>query len=218
MIILGLTGSIGMGKSAAARMLRGLGLPVHDSDAVVHDLLGEGGAAVPLVAAAFPGVERHGAIDRRALGARVFGDRPALDRLERILHPMVRRSQNAFLRRQLRLSRPIAVLDIPLLFETGAERLCDAVVVVSAPTLIQNARVMARPGMTAARLATIRAQQMPDREKRRRADYVVPTGLRKGDSLRRLRKIVRLLRAKGRPSRRNRRRTTWPPRRAPGDP
>jgi dephospho-CoA kinase len=204
-IVLGLTGSIGMGKSTAARMLRGLGLPVHDADAVVHGLLAKGGAAVPAVAAAFPGVERDGAIDRRALGSRVFGDDAALARLEAILHPLVRRSQDAFLKRQVRLRRPIAVLDIPLLFETGAERFCDAVIVVSAPALVQKARVLSRPGMTADKWAAIRGQQMPDREKRRRADFVVPTGQRKADALRRLRKIVRLLRATGRPSRRTRR-------------
>jgi dephospho-CoA kinase len=204
-IVLGLTGSIGMGKSTAARMLRGLGLPVHDADAVVHGILAKGGAAVPAVAAAFPGVERDGAIDRRALGAQVFGDATALARLEAILHPLVRRSQNRFLKRQVRRRRPIAVLDIPLLFETGAERVCDRVIVVSAPALVQSARVLGRPGMTADKLAAIHRQQMPDREKRRRADFVVPTGLRKADALRRLRKIVRLLRTTGRSSRRPRR-------------
>ena len=201
MIVLGLTGSIGMGKSTAARMLRRLGLPVHDADGVVHRLLAKGGAAVPAVAEAFPGVERDGAIDRQALGARVFGDGAALLRLEAILHPLVRRSQSAFLKRQVRQRRPIAVLDIPLLFETGAERICDKVIVVSAPALVQNARVLARPGMTADKLAAIQDQQMSDREKRRRADFVVPTGLRKADALRRLRKIVRLLRATGRRTR-----------------
>ncbi len=205
MIVLGLTGSIGMGKSTAARMLRRLGLPVHDADAVVHGLLAKGGAAVAEVAAAFPGVERDGAINRQALGARVFGDAPALTRLEAILHPSVRRSQKTFLKRQVRLRRPIAVLDIPLLFETGAERFCDRVIAVSAPALVQRARVLKRPGMTVEKLAAIQGQQVPDREKRRRADFVVPTGLRKADALRRLRKIVRLLRATGRPSRRTRR-------------
>ena len=204
MIVLGLTGSIGMGKSSAARMLRRLGLPVHDADAVVHGLLAKGGAAVPAVGAAFPGVERGGAIDRRALGAQVFGDGAALARLEAILHPLVRRSQSAFLKRQVRQRRSIAVLDIPLLFETGAERFCDQVIVVSAPALVQSTRVLKRPGMTVEKLAAIQGQQMSDREKRRRADFVVPTGLRKADALRRLRKIVRLLRATGRPGRRTR--------------
>jgi dephospho-CoA kinase len=203
-IVLGLTGSIGMGKSTAARMLRRLGLPVHDADAVVHGLLAKGGTAVPPVGAAFPGVERDGAIDRQALGARVFGDATALARLEAILHPLVRRSQTEFLKQQVRQRRPIAVLDIPLLFETGGERFCDRVIVVSAPALVQKARVLSRPGMTADKLAAIRGQQMSDREKRRRADFVVPTGLRKGDTLRRLSRIVRLLRATGSPSRRTR--------------
>jgi dephospho-CoA kinase len=209
-IVLGLTGSIGMGKSTAARMLRRLGLPVHDADAVVHGLLAEGGAAVPAVAAAFPGVERDGTIDRQALGARVFSDGAALARLEAILHPLVRRSQSDFLKQQARQRRPIAVLDIPLLFETGGERFCDRVIVVSAPALVQKARVLSRPGMTADKLAAIRGQQMSDREKRRRADFVVPTGLRKGDTLRRLSRIVRLLRAAGCPSRRTRRRRPRP--------
>lgn len=201
MIVLGLTGSIGMGKTTAARMLRRLGLPVHDADAVVHGLLGDGGQAVPAVEAAFPGVTRDGRVDRRRLGATVFGDPAALARLEAIVHPLVRRSSRAFLRRQVRLRRPIAVLDIPLLFETDAQWGCDYVIVVSTRPALQAARVLGRPGMTRSKFEDIRRQQMPDARKRRRADFVVPTGLSKRETLRRLRAIVRLLKS-GRPRRR----------------
>lgn len=196
MLVLGLTGSIGMGKTTAAGMLRRLGLPLHDADAAVHRLLGPGGAAVAEIAAAFPGVERDGAIDRKALGDRVFGNPAALAALEAILHPRVRRAALAFLRRQARRGVPLAVLDIPLLFETGGEALCDAVVLVSAPARVQAARVLSRPGMTAEKFAAVKAQQMPDAEKRRRADFVVPTGLGRRETLRRLTGIVRLLRSR----------------------
>ncbi|MGK9165978.1 dephospho-CoA kinase [Inquilinus limosus] len=177
MRILGLTGSIGMGKSTAAAMLRRDGVAVHDADAVVHDLLRRGGAAVPAVAAAFPEAVRDGAVDRRALGALVFGKPEALRRLEAILHPLVRRRMRRFLQQAGRRGDRLVVLDIPLLFETGGERFCDAVAVVSAPRLLQRQRVLTRPGMTREKFAAILAAQMPDREKRRRADWVVPTGL-----------------------------------------
>lgn len=207
MVILGLTGSIGMGKSTAAAALRRLGVPVHDADAAVHDLLAKGGAAVPAIEAAFPGVVRDGAVDRRRLGDRVFGDASALAGLEEIVHPLVRRQAMDFLKRQARARQPLVVLDIPLLFETGAESFCDAVVLVSAPRRVQAARVLRRPGMTRAKFAAIRAQQMPEAEKRRRADFVVPTGLGKRESLRRLAAIVRLMR--------QRRGRHWPPRARP---
>ncbi|OWJ66272.1 dephospho-CoA kinase [Inquilinus limosus] len=177
MRILGLTGSIGMGKSTAAAMFRRDGIAVHDADAVVHDLMRRGGAAVPAVAKAFPEAVRDGAVDRRALGALVFGRPEALRRLEAILHPLVRRRMRRFLQQAGRRGDDLVVLDIPLLFETGGERFCDAVAVVSAPRLIQRQRVLARPGMTKEKFAAILAAQMPDREKRRRADWVVPTGL-----------------------------------------
>ncbi len=194
MIILGLTGSVGMGKSTAAAMLRRLGLPVHDSDAAVHRLLAPQGAAVAAVAAAFPGVQTvAGGIDRPRLGRRVFGDPPALRRLEGILFPLVRRSQEHFLRQARARRAPLVVLDIPLLFETDGALRCDKVVVVSAPAARQRARVMARPGMTEARFRAILAQQMPDAEKRRRADYVVPTGLGRAVTFRRLRRVVAAL-------------------------
>ncbi len=195
MIVLGLTGSVGMGKSTAAAMFRRLGVPVHDSDAVVHRLLAPHGAAVKAVAAEFPGVRRsEGGIDRAALGARVFGDAAALKRLERILHPLVCRSQQRFLAAAGAARHPLVVLDIPLLYETGAERRCDGVVVVSAPPCLQRARVMARPGMTAARFRAILAKQMPDAEKRRRADYVLPSGLGRAVTFRRLKRLVAALR------------------------
>lgn len=194
MKILGLTGSIGMGKSTAARMLRRLGVPVHDADATVHALLAKGGRAVAAVEAAFPGVVRDGAVDRGELGRRVFGDAAALKRLETILHPLVRQAEKQFLARHRQRRTPLVVLDIPLLFETGGEKRCDKVAVVSAPALVQEQRVMKRPGMTRERLAAILKKQMPDVEKRRRADFVVPTGLGMLPALRRLAAIVTLMR------------------------
>ena len=193
-VVLGLTGSIGMGKSTAAAMLRGMGLPVHDADAAVHRLMAKGGRAVPEIAAAFPDVVRDGAVDRRALGARVFDDPQALKGLEAILHPKVRAEAHRFIDARRTRGDDLVVLDIPLLFETGGERLCDAVAVVSAPRFVQEARVLTRPGMTRAKLAAIRAQQLPDAEKRRRADFVVPTGLGRLHSLRTLRRVVKILR------------------------
>lgn len=190
MIVVGLTGSIGMGKSTASGMLRHLGLPVHDADAAVHRLLGRGGGAVAAVDAAFPGTTRDGAIDRRTLGAMVFGDLAALRRLEKILHPLVARDRDRFLAVHRRARRRAVVLDIPLLLETGGERVCDLVLVLSAPAFLQRARVLARPGMSADRLARILAQQMPDAEKRRRADLVVPTGLGRAVTFRHLRRLV----------------------------
>lgn len=191
MRVLGLTGSIGMGKTTAARMLRQDRVPVHDADATIHRLLAPGGAGVAAVEAAFPGVRRDdGAIDRSALGARVFGDPAALRRLEAILHPLARAATVRFLGRMRRQRRPVVVLDVPLLFETGGERLCDAVAVVSASAMIQCQRVMRRPGMTKTRFRAILARQMPDREKRRRADYVILTGLGFGRTRSALRRAV----------------------------
>jgi len=190
-IVIGLTGSVAMGKTTAARVLRRLGVPVHDADREVHRLLGPGGAAVEAVAAAFPGVKRGRAIDRAALGRLVFADADALKRLEEILHPLVRGAERRFLARARRQRRPLVVLDIPLLLETGGEKRVDQVVVVSAPRRIQIARVMSRPGMTAARLAGVEARQMSDAEKRRRADLVIATGLGKRHSLDILRRALR---------------------------
>lgn len=190
MVVLGLTGSIGMGKSTAAAMLRRMGIPVHDADAAVHRLLAKGGAAVPAIAAAFPGVVENGAVDRAALGAAVFKDPAALRRLEAIVHPLVRRAEREFLRRARRQGRRLVVLDIPLLFETGGERRCDAVAVVSAPAFLQAQRVLKRPGMTGERLSAVRASQMADADKRRRADAVIPTGLGRRPTLRALTRLV----------------------------
>lgn len=194
MVVLGLTGSVGMGKSTAARMLRRLRIPVHDADAEVHRLLGPGGRAVAAVARAWPGAAKSHRIDRPALGRLVFGDPAALKRLEGILHPQVRAAQRRFLAACWRRRVPVAVLDIPLLFETAGENRCDGVIVVSAPPWLQRARVLQRPGMTEARLAAILGQQMPDAEKRRRARWVVPTGLGQALTLRRLKAILREVR------------------------
>ncbi|MBV8505330.1 MAG: dephospho-CoA kinase [Alphaproteobacteria bacterium] len=199
MIVLGLTGSIGMGKSTAAAMLRRLGVRLFDADLAVHRLLGSSGAAVPAVSAAFPGVETEaGGIDRVLLGRWVFTNPAALRRLEAILHPMVAAEERRFLAWSRARRVPLAVLDIPLLFETGAERRCDYVLVVSAPALVQRQRVMQRPGMTEIRLNAILRTQMPDHRKRQRADFVVPTGAGRSLTLRRLKAIVRLLRKRGR--------------------
>ncbi|HEY1796817.1 MAG TPA: dephospho-CoA kinase [Stellaceae bacterium] len=195
MITIGLTGSIGMGKSTAAAMLRRLGAPMFDADAEVHRLLGPGGAAVAAVERAFPGVrDENGGISRPRLGAQVFGKPEALKRLEMILHPAVRAAEWRFVAQGRARRLPLIVLDIPLLFETHADALCDAIIVVSAPPWLQRQRVLRRPGMTSARLASILAAQMPDAEKRRHADFVVETGLGRGLTLRRLAGALRLLR------------------------
>ena len=202
MIILGLTGSIGMGKSTAANMLRRLGVPLFDADAVVHRLLAPGGAAVRPVETAFPGVRNElGGIDRQRLGQRVFGQPEALRRLEAILHPMVRAAEKGFVARARGRREPLVVLDIPLLFETGGAGRCDFVLVVSAPPRLQRARVMRRPGMSASRFAGILRAQLPDPEKRRRADFVVVTALSRRATLRQLAAIVEQLRHGGVPRR-----------------
>jgi len=187
-----------MGKSTAAAMLRRLGVPLFDADQAVHRLLAPGGGGVQRVADAFPDVETAtGAIDRGLLGQRVFADAAALSRLEAILHPMVAAEEKRFVNLARARRERLTVLDVPLLFETGGERRCDYVLVVSAPPLIQRQRVLRRPGMTEIRLAAILQKQMPDREKRLRADFVVPTGLGRNLTLRHLRMIVTLLRGSG---------------------
>ncbi|MFZ5783206.1 MAG: dephospho-CoA kinase [Pseudomonadota bacterium] len=203
MMIVGLTGSIGMGKSTAARMLRQMGVPVYDADAAVHAVQAPGGPALPPIEAAFPGVVKNGVLDRQALGARVFGNREALRRLEAIVHPLVGLRQRAFLKRAARRREKLVVLDIPLLFEGMGERRVDATLVVSAPAFLQRARVMARPGMTAERLDGILRQQVPDAVKRRKADIVIPTGLGLAPTRRALeRAVVDLKTREGR---------CWPP-------
>jgi dephospho-CoA kinase len=173
MFVLGLTGSLGMGKSATAKMFAEEGVPVHDADAAVHDLYE--GAAAPLIEAAFPGTTAAGKVDRDKLAQRVLGDSAALEKLEAIVHPLVRRAEQAFLDEAARKGARAAVLDIPLLFETGGDGRCDAVVVVSAPPKIQRVRAFERAGMTEQKFAAILAKQMPDADKRARADFVVDT-------------------------------------------
>lgn len=174
MFILGLTGSLGMGKSTTAKFFAEEGVPVHDADAAVHALY-EGEAVAP-VEAAFPGTTADGKVDRDRLAQRVLGDSDAIARLEQIVHPLVARSRERFLAEAERNGAVIAVLDIPLLFETGGESRCDAVVVVSAPAEVQRARAFARPGMTEEKFQAILAKQMPDAEKRARADFIVDSG------------------------------------------
>jgi dephospho-CoA kinase len=173
MFILGLTGSLGMGKSTTARFFAEEGAPVHDADAVVHQLYE--GEAVAAIEAAFPGTTVDGKVDRTKLAARVLNDAAALERLEAIVHPLVNAAERRLLAEAEARGAKVVVLDIPLLFETGGDRRVDAVVVVSAPAELQRDRVLARPGMTSEKLEAILAKQMPDTEKRRRADFIVDT-------------------------------------------
>lgn len=175
MIRLGLTGSIGMGKSTTAAMFAEAGIPVHDSDAAVHELYS--GDAAPLIKAAFPSTVIDGVVDRKKLGERVLGDSDALGRLEAIVHPLVAAHEAAFVDRARAQGADLVVLDIPLLFEVGAEDRVDKVLVVTAPAAVQRERVLARPGMTEERFAAILARQVPDREKRAKADFIVDTSL-----------------------------------------
>lgn len=192
MIVIGLTGSIGMGKTTAARALVRMGLPVHDSDAAVHKLFAHGGAAVGPVGEMFPDAIRDGRVDRTTLGELVFNEPGALGRLEAIVHPLVRRESQAFLRRCAARRETLAVLDVPLLFEVKRESDCDLVILVTAPAFVQAQRVLRRPGMTGRRLAGIRSRQMRDAEKRRRADFIVQTGLGRRETLCVLSHIVKL--------------------------
>lgn len=175
MIVLGLTGSIGMGKSTTAKMFAEAGVPVHDSDETVHRLYA--GAAAPLVEAAFPGTVVDGTVDRGLLAGQVIGKRQALKQLEAIVHPLVRADAEAFLTRHRDAGAPLVVLDIPLLFETGGRGRVDKVVVVTTPPDVQRERVLARPGMTAEKFEAILKSQVPDAEKRRLADFVIDTSL-----------------------------------------
>ncbi len=192
MKVLGLTGSIGMGKSTAGRSFRARRVRVFDADAAVHGLQAKGGRGVGPIGAAFPGTVRDGRVLREALRAAVLGKPDALRVLERIIHPLVRDEQRRFLARARRDGQRMVVLDIPLLFETrGTGREFDAVMVVSAPAAVQHARVLGRAGMTAERLAAILARQMPDAEKRRRADIIIKTGGPRHATDRAVRRIVR---------------------------
>ncbi len=192
MKIVGLTGGIGMGKSTAAATFRRARIPVFDADATVHRLQGPGGRALPAIAAAFPGTVRDSRLDRAALRAAVLGHPAALARLEAIVHPLVRAEERRFLARARRAGSRAAVLDIPLLFETGG-RHTDLVVVVSAPRDIQVHRVRQRRRMSAADVAAVIGRQMPDAEKRRRADVVVRTGLSRHHAQCRIRRLIREL-------------------------
>ncbi len=174
MFVLGLTGSLGMGKSTTAEFFAEEGIPVHDADAAVHRLYE--GEAVPLIEAAFPGTTAAGKVDRDRLGKRVLGDAAAIKRLEQIVHPLVRADEQHFLAEAERQGAQVAVLDIPLLFETGGDARCDAVVVVSAPAATQRERALERPGMSEAKFQAILGKQMPDAEKRARADFIVDSG------------------------------------------
>jgi len=174
MIRIGLTGSIGMGKSTSAKLFAEAGIPVNDSDAVVHDLYS--GEAVPLVEAAFPGTTADGRVDRQKLSRKLAGDPSGFKRLEAIVHPLVRDREHQFLERQRKAGADMVVLDIPLLFETGADKRVDKIVVVSCDPQIQRERVLARPGMTEEKFNMILSRQTPDAEKRARADYVIDTG------------------------------------------
>jgi len=173
MIVLGLTGSIGMGKSTTARMFAEEGVPVHDSDSTVHKLYA--GEAAPLVEELFPGSTVDSQVDRERLARAVVGDREALRKLEQLIHPLVRADADRFVEEHRRKGTPLVVLDIPLLFETGGTDRVDKIVVVTAPAEIQRERVLARPDMTAKKFEEILARQMPDAEKRARADFIIDT-------------------------------------------
>lgn len=188
MIVLGLTGSIGMGKTTTARMFEEEGVPVHDSDSAVHRLYA--GEAAPKVEALFPGTVVGGEVDRKKLASVVTGDPQKLHQLEDLIHPLVRRDTERFLERQRQSGAPLAVLDIPLLFETGGTDRVDRIVVVTAPPEIQRERVLARPGMTDETLKNILARQTPDTEKRRRADFVIDTSLGMEAAREQVRRIV----------------------------
>ena len=188
MIVIGLTGSIGMGKSTTAELFAEAGLPVHSADAAVHELYR--GKAAPAIEAAFPGSVRDGVVDRGLLAERVLGDEAALKRLEAIVHPLVREAEQTFLKDAEAKGAPAAILDIPLLFETGGEGRCNVVVVVSAPGKVQRERVLARPGMSEAKFQAILAKQTPDAEKRARADHVVETSRGIEDARRQVRAVL----------------------------
>ncbi len=192
--IIGLTGSIGMGKSAASRFFRKCGVPVFDADAAVHQLQGPGGSLLPVIERAFPGSTGISGVDRQVLGKMVLGHSERLRQLEQIIHPAVAKMRRDFLRRHH--AKPMVVLDIPLLFEKGRQREIDLVAVVSAPAWKQRRRVLARPGMTAAKFAHIRHLQVPDVEKRRRADIIIDTGGTMNHTQAQIRRVVACIRAK----------------------
>ena len=190
-LILGLTGSIGMGKSAVAAMFQGLGVPVFDADKAVHELQGPGGALLDPIEQAFPGTTGPGGVDRQKLGAAVFGNAAALAQLEAIVHPAVAALRHAFL--EDNRAQPLIVFDVPLLYEKDGWKTVDAVVVVSAPAQLQRERVLARPGMTPEKFEQILALQVPDAEKRARADYVIDTGTSLAETRHAVQRLVHAL-------------------------
>ena len=194
MKIIGLTGSIGMGKSVTATLIRHLGVAVHDSDAAVHQALSPQGGAFSGVIKNFPTVydKKKNQIDRGALGKIIFNDVNQKNLLEKIVHPHVWKSQKDFVRAAKARGDKHVVLDIPLLFETGSDAKCDKVICVTAPYFIQKQRVLSRPGMTEARFKAILANQMPDMEKRRRADFIIQTGMGRAHTLHELKKIFKV--------------------------
>lgn len=191
--IIGLTGSIGMGKSTVAAMFADEGVPVFDADATVHDLQKAGGALVPAIESAFPGTTGVDGVDRKALGAAVFGDKDKLAKLESIIHPAVAEQRIAFLNDHAEAD--MVLFDIPLLFEKGGHKGVDSIVVVSSPYTVQRERVLARPGMTAEKFDQIYALQMNDADKRARADYVIETGHSLDETRQNVRELVKKLRA-----------------------
>ncbi len=193
MYVLGLTGSIGMGKSTAAEMFRRLNVPVHDADATVHKLMNKNGAAVKDIKAKFPNVVLNGAVDRKKLGDEVFGNPEKLVQLEAILHPLVRKKMHQFLSRYAYQRRKLVVLDIPLLFETKGYRFCDGVLVISCPEFLQDQRVMSRKGMTESKYHAILNKQTPDAEKRALADYVIKSNQGKRYSYLKVKQLVEVL-------------------------
>lgn len=201
MIVIGITGSIGMGKTTAANMLKEMGIPVHDSDASVHALLGPDGGAVTAVGAKFPDALQKDAagrsfIDRQVLGRIVFGDRQKKRELEEILHPLVRAESDAFKEEMRKKAHKIIALDIPLLFETGGEKRVDVTICISAPKDVQRERVLARPGMTSEKFDRIVAGQLPDAEKRKRATYIVESDKGFDDMRKQIEKIVDRIRSR----------------------
>ena len=193
MLIIGLTGSIGMGKSTVAKILNDKGIPVYSADGAVHTLLKRRGKAVPFIAQKFPNAVKNGRVDRKALGHAVFGDPKQLRHLEQIIHPLIRSIEKDFLRQARKTGARAAVLEIPLLFETGAEKRCDVTLCVTAPRTVQKARVLSRPGMTEKKFKAIISRQMPNAKKCRKADYVVPTDVSRAATSHYLEKVLSVL-------------------------
>jgi dephospho-CoA kinase len=196
MYILGLTGSIGMGKTTAARAFKTLGIPVYDADTTIHKLMNENNAVVAEIKKIFPEAVKNNIIDRNILGSMVFGDMSILRELEKILHPRARVLQYKFMRCAAKNRQNMIVLDIPLLFETKGDQFCDAVIVVSAPSFVQRSRVLARANMTEKKFIEICNRQLSDKEKRIRANYIIPTGLGKSVSLTYIKKIIKDVKTK----------------------